>query len=129
MPGVDAKKATLDELFEALSAQLIGKPIELEDKIIIPITKMGLGFGTNIGRTGPDASEEVRERYGAGGGVGLFPVAVVIVFKGISGPEGVKVVPLSPPGESLSDIAQVFMERIMGHREKRAENVAAINVE
>lgn len=129
MPGVDAKKAALDELFEALSAQLIGKPIELEDKIIIPITKMGLGFGTNIGRTGPDASEEVRERYGAGGGVGLFPVAVVIVFKGISGPEGVKVVPLLPPGESLSDIAQVFMERIMGHREKRAEKVAAINVE
>ena len=129
MPGVDAKKATLDELFEALSAQLIGEPIELEEKIIIPITKMGLGFGTNIGRTGPDASEEVRERYGAGGGVGLFPVAVVIVFKGISGPEGVKVVPLSPPGESLSDIAQVFMERVIGHREKRAENVAAINVE
>jgi len=129
MPGVDAKKAALDELFEALSAQLIGKPIELEDKIIIPITKMGLGFGTNIGRTGPDASEEVRERCKAGGGVGLFPVAVVIVFKGISGPEGVKVVPLSPPGESLSDIAQVFMERIMGHREKRAEKVAAINVE
>ena len=129
MLGVDAKKATLDELFEALSAQLIGEPIELEDKIIIPITKMGMGFGTNIGRTGPDASEEVRERYGAGGGVGLFPIAVVIVFKGISGPEGVKVVPLSPPGESLSDIAQVFMERVIGHREKRAENVAAINVE
>jgi uncharacterized spore protein YtfJ len=129
MPGVDAKKATLDELFEALSAQLIGEPIELEDKIIIPITKMGMGFGTNIGRTGPDVSKEVRERYGAGGGVGVFPVAVVIVFKGIFGPEGVKVVPLLPPGESLSDIAHVFMERIIGHREKRAENVAAINVE
>jgi hypothetical protein len=28
--------------------------------------------------------------------VGIFPVAVVIVFKGILGPQGVKVVPLSP---------------------------------
>ena len=129
MPGVDAIKATLDELFEALSAQLIGGPIELEDKIIIPITKMGMGFGTNIGRIGPDASQEGLERCKAGGGVGLFPVVVVIVFKGIFGPEGVKVVPLSPPGESLSDIAHVFMERIIGHREKRAENVAAIKVE
>jgi len=120
MPGVDAIKATLDELFEALSAQLIGEPIELEDKIIIPITKMGMGFGTNIGRTGPKVSKEGRERYGAGGGVGLFPVAVVIVFKGIFGPEGVKVVTVSPPGESLSDIAQVFMERIIGHRERKS---------
>ena len=77
MPGVDAIKATLDELFESLSAQLIGEPIELEDKIIIPITKMGMGFGTNIGRTGPDVSKEGLERCKAGGGVGVFPVAVV----------------------------------------------------
>jgi uncharacterized spore protein YtfJ len=120
MPGVDAINATLDELFEALSAQLIGEPIEFDDKIIIPITQMGMGFGTNIGRTGPDVSKEGLERYKAGGGVGVFPVAVVIVFKGIFGPEGVKVVTVSPPGESLSDIAQVFMERIIGHREKKS---------
>ena len=129
MPGVDATKATLDELFESLSAQLIGEPIEMGDKIIIPITKMGMGFGTNIGRTGLDVGKEGLERCKAGGGVGLFPVAVVIVFKGIFGPEGVKVVTLSPPGESLSDIAHVFMEKIIGHREKKAENVAAIKVE
>ena len=102
-------------------AQLICEPIELEDKIIIPITKMGMGFGTDIGRTGPDVSQEGLERCKAGGGVGIFPVAVVIVFKGILGPEGVKVVPLSPPGESLSDIAHVLMEKIMGHREKRTD--------
>jgi uncharacterized spore protein YtfJ len=112
MPGVDAINATLDELFEALSSQLICEPIELEDKIIIPITKMGMGFGTNMGRTGPLVNQEGPARCKAGGGVGLFPVAVVIVFKGISGPEGVKVVPLSPPEESLSNIAHVFMEKI-----------------
>jgi uncharacterized spore protein YtfJ len=111
MPGVDAIKATLDELIDALSAQLIGEPIDLEDKVIIPLTKMGMGFGTNIGRAGPDASNEDLERCGAGGGVGVFPVAVVIVFKGIFGPEGVNVAALSPPGKSLSDIAQVFMEK------------------
>jgi len=96
MPGVDAIKATLDELLDALSAQsIIGEPIEMEDKIIIPITKMGMGFGTDIGQTGLDASKEGLERCKACGGVGIFPVAVVVVFKGIFGPEGVKVVPLS----------------------------------
>jgi uncharacterized spore protein YtfJ len=94
MPGVDAIKANLDELIDALSARLISEPIELEDKIIIPIAKLGMGFGTNMGRTGPHVSQEELEKCAAGGGVGLFPVAVVIVFKGISGPQGVKVVAL-----------------------------------
>ncbi|MEI6102965.1 MAG: hypothetical protein WCP70_03375 [Methanothrix sp.] len=123
MPGVDAINATLDELFEALSSQLICEPIELEDKIIIPITKMGMVLCTDIGRTGPHVSPEGLDRCKAGGGVGIFPVAVVIVFKGILGPQGVKVVSLSLPGESLSDIAHVLMEKIMGHREKRTDNL------
>ncbi|MCX6679544.1 MAG: spore germination protein GerW family protein [Methanothrix sp.] len=123
MPGVDAIKATLDERFEALSSQLICEPIELEDKIIIPITKTGIGLCTDIARTGPHVSQEGLERCKAGGGVGIFPFAVVIVFKGISGPEGVKVVPLSPPGDSLSDIAHLFMEKLMAHREKRTDNM------
>ncbi len=90
---------------------MISEPIELEDKVIIPITKMGMGLCTNMGRTGLDESQECLERRTVGGGVGLFPVAVVIVYKGISGPEGVKVVTLSPPGESISDIAHVFMDK------------------
>ena len=123
MPGVDAIKATLDELFEALSSQLICEPIEVEDKIIIPITKMGMGFGTDIGQTGLDAGKESPAGCRACGGVGVSPVAVVIVFKGILGPEGMKVVPLSPPGDSLSDIAYLFMEKIMAHRENRTDNM------
>jgi len=70
--------------------------------------KMGMGLCTNMGRTGLDAGQE---RCTAGGGVGLFPVAVVVVSKGISGPEGVKVATLSPPGESISCIAHVFMDK------------------
>jgi uncharacterized spore protein YtfJ len=105
MPGDDANRATLDELFKALSAQLICQPIEMENKIIIPIAKMGMGFGINMNRIGANAKEDGLERQAAGGAVGIFPVAVLIIFKGISGPEGVKVVALSPPGESLSDIA------------------------
>ena len=107
MPDVDA---ILDELLDALSAQsIICEPIEMDDKFIIPITKMGMGFGTNInmGQRGQYASHEGPAGCSAGGGVGFFPVAVVVVFKEISGPEGVKVVPLSPPGESASSIANI----------------------
>jgi hypothetical protein len=60
------------ELQKVLSANnIIGAPIEMEDKIIVPITKMGVGFGTgsshnsdkNVGGT----------TGGAGGGSGRFP--------------------------------------------------------
>jgi len=135
MAAEDAIKATIDELLKALSAKnIIGEPIEMEDKIIIPITKMGMGFGTGIGHGSEDASKGgVAE--GAGGGVGVFPVAVVIVFKGVAGSEGVKVVPLaapSPLAEPVSNIAHMLMEKLVSRkesREKKSGNMATIEVE
>ena len=135
MAAEDAIKATIDELLKALSAKnIIGEPIEMEDKIIIPITKMGMGFGTGIGHGSEDASKG-GVAGGAGGGVGVFPVAVVIVFKGVAGSEGVKVVPLaapSPLAEPVSNIAHMLMERLVSRkesREKKSGNMATIEVE
>lgn len=135
MAAVDAIKATVDELLKALSARnIIGEPIEMEDKIIIPITKMGMGFGTNIVR-GREDSGDRGATGGAGGGVGVFPVAVVIVFKGIAGSEGVKVVPLgapSPLSEPMANIAHIVMEKLAGRkedREKKPGQIAKINIE
>jgi uncharacterized spore protein YtfJ len=132
MPGVDPMRATLDELLEALSAKsVICEPIEMEDKFIIPIAKMGMGLCTDIGRRGMDTDPQGPARCGAGGGVGVFPVAVVIVFKGIAGPEGVKVAVLSSPEEPVSSIAHIVIEKMMGHKKsrERAENMAAIKVD
>jgi len=113
MTGVDAIKATVDELIKALSARnIMGEPIETEDKIIIPITKMGMGFGTGQGHE--DASKGVLTS-GAGGGVGVFPVAVVIIFKGIPGVEGVKVIPLSGQSaitEPVTSLADNIIEKV-----------------
>ena len=131
MTGVDAIKATVDELIKALSARnIMGEPIEMEDKIIIPITKMGMGFGTGQGRE--DASKGVLTS-GAGGGV--FPVAVVIVFKGIPGIEGVKVIPLSgqsaitEPVTSLADNIIEKVARYWENREKKTSRTAAVDIE
>jgi len=135
MAAEDAIKATVDELLKALSAKnIIGEPIEMEDKIIIPITKMGMGFGTGIGHGSDDASKG-GVAGGAGGGVGVFPVAVVIVFKGVSGSDGVRVIPLSAPSplaEPITNIAHLFMDKLMGKkegREKKPGHIATIDVE
>jgi uncharacterized spore protein YtfJ len=135
MAAEDAIKATIDELLKALSAKnIIGEPIEMEDKIIIPITKMGMGFGTGVGQGGDDARKgEVASA--AGGGVGVFPVAVVIVFKNVVGSEGVKVVPLAAPSpltEPVSNIARILVDRLVSRKEsgeKKSGNTGAIRVE
>jgi uncharacterized spore protein YtfJ len=135
MAAEDAIKATIDELLKALSAKnIIGEPIEMEDKIIIPITKMGMGFGTGVGQGGDDArTGEVASA--AGGGVGVFPVAVVIVFKNVVGSEGVKVVPLAAPSpltEPVSNIARILVDRLVSRKEsgeKKSGNTGAIRVE
>jgi uncharacterized spore protein YtfJ len=136
MPAKDAIKATVDEFLKALSANnIIGEPIELEDKIIIPITKMGMGFGAGEVGTG-DKSEKISPGGGAGGGLGVFPVAVVIVYKGIPGPEGVNVIPLSVPSRQIAGpmtgIAQVLLERILSHKEgteKRSADLKSVEVD
>jgi uncharacterized spore protein YtfJ len=132
MLSFGANDSALKGLFKSLSDQLICEPIELEDKIIIPITKMGMSLCTKMNQKGENKKKDGLERHVAGGGAGLFPVAVLVIFKGISGPEGVKVVALSPPGESLSDIAHDLMVKMMGHKmmqEKRIDDMVAIKIE
>jgi uncharacterized spore protein YtfJ len=120
MAAEEAVKATVDELIKALSANnIIGQPIDMGDKMIIPVTKMGMGFGTGLGH---DMEEKGADGIvgGAGGGVGVFPVALVIVFKGITGPGGVQIVPLTQPSavaESMAQIASAIMAKIAGQKE------------
>jgi uncharacterized spore protein YtfJ len=120
MAGEEAIKITVDELAKALSANnIIGQPIDMEDKMIIPVTKMGMGFGTGMSH-GNEEKCVGELTGGAGGGVGVFPVALVIVFKGISGPEGVQIVPLTQPSavaESIAQIASAIMSRLASQKE------------
>ncbi|OPY51521.1 MAG: Sporulation protein YtfJ (Spore_YtfJ) [Methanosaeta sp. PtaU1.Bin112] len=135
MPCADDSKDALDRLLDAISAQAVSEPIQLDDKIIIPVHKVALGVATRMKRTGAnyEESEEAKEAkidgYGAekhavdgaaGGGVEITPAAVMIVSNGSSGLDGVKLVPLSPLGESLFDIAEDLLEKI-GKRRKPGE--------
>ena len=124
MTAEDSIKATIEELQKALSANsIIGTPVEMEDRIIVPITKMGMAFGTRSNQCGDNKKSEGTSG-GSGGGVGVFPVAVIIVSKGVAGHEGVKVVPLGSPNvlsESLGEIASAFMERFSRKKESSEE--------
>jgi uncharacterized spore protein YtfJ len=92
-------KTLVDELQKLLATgNMIGQPIEIEDKVIIPVTKIGFGFGTGSGEGSGKPSKEAAEAEGrgsgAGAGAGAGPVAAIVVFKGIQGPDGVKVLQL-----------------------------------
>lgn len=118
MAAEDAVKTAIDELSKALSVNsIIGEPIEVGDKIILPVTKMGMGFCA-------ETNHETEEKGtggidgGAGGGGGIFPVAVVIIFKGIKGPEGIRVMPLTSQSgntelaESVTKIASSLLSKL-----------------
>ncbi len=119
----DAVKAAIDELSKVLSIKsIIGEPIEMEDKIILPVTKIGVGFGTGIGHGVEDKSAG-GIAGSAGGGGGIFPVAVVVIFKGIEGPEGIRVMPLGAPSEyiglaeSMTQIASTVISKLTPDKE------------
>lgn len=103
-------KTLIEELSKVLSPDnVFGQPIEQEDKIIIPVVKVSLGLGSGSGQG--KAKEGASEGQGGGGGAGVEPVAVITVFKGVPGPDGVKVMQLKPPSrleEAVKGAASAF---------------------
>ena len=135
----DPIKTTVEEIRKVLNIEnVIGEVIESEDKVMIPVTRMGMAFGAGMGEgKGPDS--QGGSGAGAGGGAGIEPVAVVVVFKGMSGPEGVKVMslksadPLSRAiGEAGSAIVEVMSEAGkmgMGKKGKKTKEKKGVKVE
>jgi uncharacterized spore protein YtfJ len=118
-------KSMWEELRKTITVEnAIGKPIEIEDKTLVPIFETGFGAGGG-GGTG---KEKEGQGYGAGGGGGIKPVALVAVFKGIPGPEGLKVLSLKPSGaiekivgEALPMVMEKIEEMKEGKESKKAE--------
>ena len=104
----DPIKTTVEEIRKVLNIEnIIGNPIETDDKILIPVTMMGMGFGAGMGEgKGMMSADASGAGAGAGGAAGIKPVAMIVVFKNISGPEGVKVLTLSanPLAQALGEI-------------------------
>jgi uncharacterized spore protein YtfJ len=101
MSGDELLKLTADEVSRLLSpAQVIGTPLEIGDKVVIPLVHFGFGFGAGTGH----GREKSEGGSGAGGGGGISPVALVIMHKDVQGPEGIQVMSL----RKESALAQVI---------------------
>lgn len=116
-------KTIVEQLQASLATQnVIGEAIVLGDKTLIPFTSIGLGFGSVAGEGGE--AKQKGKGGGGGGGGGVEPVAAIVVFRGIEGPEGVKVLPLqkaSPMAKAIGDTLGGLAEAM---KKKKKEETA-----
>lgn len=95
-------KVVTEEIANMISTKtVIGEHITIDDKTIIPVTKVCFGFGSGGGE---GKNKDVQEGFGGGGGGGgsIQPVAFIVVSR-----EDVKVYSLKDKG-IISQLAEVI---------------------
>lgn len=112
-------KTTLTEIERLLNTRtVVGDPISVEGKTLIPLISIGFGFGAG-GGSGKESKTISGEAFGggSGGGGGVKPVAVIVVDK-----DGVRVEPVRKGAASVIEKAGEALGRIVEKRgEKRGE--------
>jgi len=64
----------------AKTETVVGDPIVVKDTTLIPISKISIGFATGGGEHGADSGKSGGN--GAGGGISVTPIAVVVITDG-----------------------------------------------
>lgn len=112
-------KTTVEELRKLISVDnVIGTPIETEDKILIPVMRMGVGFGAGENLMGKEGSDA------AGAGAGVEPISMVMIPKKGNDAEGVRVLDLSKGTETnkaLSDLGLIITDLVKGYMGAQSE--------
>ncbi len=91
-------EALISMPMESLTAdKAVGTPIQVDDKIIIPLFEANFGFGGGLG--GP----ETVYGGGAGGGMELLPYSVIIISD-----EGFQVIPVTNRVPLLKQLVEVL---------------------
>jgi uncharacterized spore protein YtfJ len=115
-------KTTLGEIEKVLDAKtVVGEPIIIEGTTLIPLMSVGFGFAavSGSGKVEPKQSGEAGGG-GTGGGVGLRPIAIIVIDK-----DGVRIEPIKGGmaaaieklSETIPDVAAKITER-WGERKK-----------
>jgi uncharacterized spore protein YtfJ len=101
-------KTTVEELRKLTNVDnVIGTPIETEDKILIPVMRMGIGFGVGENILGKENNDA------AGAGAGVEPISMVMIPKKGNDADGVRVLDLSKGTETnkaLSDLGLIITD-------------------
>lgn len=108
MTGPEEVHSTAVELSDLMARKgVLGEPLEIGDKTVIPVFRYGCGFGAGQGSSGG----------GGGGGFGIDPIAVIIIHQGIAGAAGVQVMSLKKHGalaEAISSISEALAPQLLG---------------
>ena len=103
-------KTTVEELHKLINVDnVIGTPIETEDKILIPVMRMGFGFGAGENILGKEGNDTV------GAGAGVEPTSMVVIPKKGNNSEEIRVLNLSKVSETnkaISDISLIISDLI-----------------
>ena len=106
-------KASVEELRKLISIDnVIGEPIETDDKILIPVMRMGVGFGAGESLFGQENNDVV------GAGAGVEPISMVLIPKKGNDAEGVRVLDLSKGSETnkaLSDLGLIISDLVKSY--------------
>jgi sporulation protein YtfJ len=84
MDITDVVKTVMEQIKETVRSEtVIGKPVQAEDSVIIPISRVSFGFGAG-GGSGKSNDPDLKDSggMGTGGGATIEPVAFVVVSKG-----------------------------------------------
>ena len=120
-------KALAEELSSVLSSKsVIGEPIIQDDKVLIPVTKLGFAVGSGSGKS--SGGEAGGEGIGGGGGGGVEPIALIAVYKNIPGPEGVQILPLKAPSK-MPEVIEKAIESFANMQEKKNHPVQEMEEE
>ena len=113
---VENINTTVEELHKLINVDnVIGTPIETEDKLLIPVIRMGVGFGVGQNVFSNENSGA------AGAGAGVEPIAMVLIPKKGSDAEGVRVLDLSKgsgTNKALSDLGLVIGDLVKNYMNK-----------
>ena len=116
----DKIKTTVEELRKLVNVDnIIGTPIETEDKILVPIVRMGIGFGVGENIMGNEGSDA------AGAGAGVEPISMVLIPKKGNDAEGVRVLDLSKgsnTNKALTDLGLMISDLVKSYLGSQKED-------
>ncbi|KAF5036311.1 Sporulation protein YtfJ [anaerobic digester metagenome] len=118
--GESMLQLTVDQLARSLCASaVLGAPVETPERVIIPVAEFGFGFGAGECKGGAKEGNQ-GGGVGTGGGGGISAIALVIVTKGVSGPEGIQVISLKKKSE-IAEVITTLGEAVGPHVVKAIE--------
>lgn len=94
MAGEEMIRIAVSELERLISTKnVVGEPVAMGDRVMIPISGYGFGFGgaSGKGTAGETQTTAGGEGSGVGAAAGVTPIAVVVLDGTVCGPTGVQV--------------------------------------